>query len=66
MDYTDNATVNVTVSGEQRPHPPGEPPPLVEQVAGQDMTDVVGADDGSGYMVLIHLVPFVKTSCGCN
>ena len=40
MGYTDNATVNVTVSGEQRPRPTGEPPPLVAQVAGQDMTDV--------------------------
>ena len=40
IGYTDNATVQVTVTGEQRPRPTGEPPPLVAQVAGQDMTDV--------------------------
>ena len=40
MGYTHNATVNATVSGEQRPRPQENPPPLVVQVAGQDMTDV--------------------------
>ena len=40
MGYTHNATVNATVSGEQRLRPQENPPPLVVQVTGQDMTDV--------------------------